>query len=186
MTPEPAPEPAPESTPALDAPEPVLRSTLTACLAVPRWVESVLARRPYDSLDALSAAAYAAASPLTGAEIDQAMAHHPRIGERPQGDGLASQLSRNEQRSSASDDDDLAAQLAAGNQAYEEKFERVFLIRAAGRSRPEILAELHRRLALEPAPEQTIVGEELRDIALIRLRQLFAESPSRREPKESS
>ena len=50
----------------------------------------------------------------------------------------------------------------------------MFLIRAAGRSRPEILAELERRLRLDPDEEVGIVATELRDIALVRIPQLFA------------
>ena len=50
----------------------------------------------------------------------------------------------------------------------------MFLIRAAGRSRPEILAELERRLRLEPEEEVGVAGGELRDIALLRIPQLFA------------
>ena len=42
-------------------------------------------------------------------------------------------LSRSEQASLAIDDD-VHRQLAEGNQAYEQRFGRVFLIRAAGRS----------------------------------------------------
>ena len=36
----------------------------------------------------------------------------------------------------------VTAAIAAGNAAYEERFGRVFLIRAAGRSPEQILAEL--------------------------------------------
>ena len=36
----------------------------------------------------------------------------------------------------------LRRRLEAGNRAYEERFDRVFLIRAAGRTGPEILAQL--------------------------------------------
>ena len=71
-------------------------------------------------------------------------------------------------------DPELAGALLAGNQAYEEKFGRVFLIRAAGRSRAEILAELHRRLELDPDAELQQVAAELRDIALLRIPQLFS------------
>ena len=90
------------------------------------------------------------------------------------GPGQAQSFSHAEQASSASDDEELAAALAEGNRAYEEKFGRIFLIRAAGRSRPEILAELRRRLELDPAEEPQQVGAELRDIALIRIPQLFS------------
>jgi 2-oxo-4-hydroxy-4-carboxy-5-ureidoimidazoline decarboxylase len=59
--------------------------------------------------------------------------------------------------------------LAAGNADYERRFDRVFLIRAAGRSRIEILSELERRLAHSDEQELPIVADELRQIALLRL-----------------
>ncbi len=161
------------STSHLDLTDAELREGLTACLAVPRWVDDVAARAPYASLDQLLEVAKEAATPLSPAEVDQAMAHHPRIGERARGEGTSQQFSRAEQASSSSDDADLAAALAAGNRAYEERFGRVFLIRAAGRSRLEILAELTRRRELAPETEIAIVGTELRDIALLRIPQLF-------------
>jgi 2-oxo-4-hydroxy-4-carboxy-5-ureidoimidazoline decarboxylase len=151
-----------------------LREGLRACLSVPRWVDEVAAAAPFGSMIALLDAAAAAANPLTGAEVDQALASHPRIGERPTGSGTAATFSRAEQASSASPDEELAAALAAGNRAYEERFGRVFLIRAAGRTRPQILAELQRRLQLNDESERTIVASELRDIALLRIPQLFA------------
>jgi 2-oxo-4-hydroxy-4-carboxy-5-ureidoimidazoline decarboxylase len=150
-----------------------LREGLTACLHVPRWVEEVVAAGPYRSVEALVAQARESASPLSAAEIDQALADHPRIGERAEGSGQAQRFSQAEQSSSASDDEQLAADLAAGNRAYEEKFDRIFLIRAAGRSRPEILAELRRRLELDADAELAVVGGELRDIALLRIPQIF-------------
>ena len=150
-----------------------LRERLTACLHVPRWVDEVVARGPYGDIEELLEVAYAAATPLTPAEVDQALADHPRIGERPAGEGQAQRFSRSEQQSSDSDDPDLARALAEGNRAYEEKFGRVFLIRAAGRTRTEILAELQRRLALDPDTEIGIVATELRDIAMLRIPQAF-------------
>jgi len=147
-----------------------LRDGLTAALAVPRWVEDVAARAPFDSLDELQAVAYAEATPLPAAEIEQAIAHHPRIGEKPVGAGTSQALSRAEQGEAT----ELAEELAAGNAAYEARFGRVFIIRAAGRARADILAELHRRLELDVATELVIVGEQLRDIALLRLETLFA------------
>jgi 2-oxo-4-hydroxy-4-carboxy-5-ureidoimidazoline decarboxylase len=157
----------------LDLTDAELREGLTACLAVPRWVEEVAAHAPYSSLAELLAIAKAAATPLSEAEIGQALSDHPRIGEGHQGSGRSARFSTAEQKSSASTDAGLAEALAAGNRAYEERFDRVFLIRAAGRSRQEILAELTRRLSLDPAEEIDEVGHELRDIALLRIPQLF-------------
>ena len=157
----------------LDLTDQELREGLTACLAVPRWVDDVAGAAPFDSLPQLLQVAAAAATPLSADEVDQALGHHPRIGEKAQGEGAAQSFSRAEQAASASPDPELAAALLAGNQAYEEKFGRVFLIRAAGRSRAEILAELHRRLELDPEAELQQVAAELRDIALLRIPQLF-------------
>ena len=163
-----------------------LREGLTACLAVPRWVEDIVAGGPYASLIDLLDAAAAAANPLTVAEIDGALALHPRIGERPTGEGAASSFSRDEQSASASADAALATALQEGNRAYEERFGRVFLIRAAGRDRRQILDELHRRLALDPATETATVASELRDIALLRIPKLFASLDARPEPEPAT
>ncbi len=160
----------------LDLSDRALREGLITCLAVPRWVDDVAAGGPYASLDDLLDAAGVAATPLSAEEVDQALADHPRIGERPTGSTPASAFSAEEQSASASDDAELAAGLAAGNRAYEEKFGRVFLIRAAGRSRSEILAELQRRLELDPEDEIKVVATELRDIALRRISHVFGRS----------
>lgn len=146
---------------------------LRAALGVERWVAEVSAASPFDSLNALMTTAHGAATPLSPDEIDEAISHHPRIGEKPKGEGTAQSFSRSEQ--GADGDVETNAAIAAGNAAYEDRFGRIFIIRAAGRSRAEILAELTRRLALDPAIELEIVGEQLRDIALLRLDKLYAE-----------
>lgn len=148
-----------------------LRERLRASLAVERWVEDVASRAPFATLAELLAVASAEASPLAPDEIDEAIAHHPRIGEKPVGQGTSQQLSRSEQGAST----EFAEEIAAGNAAYEQRFGRVFIIRAAGRSRREILDELTRRLELDDAVELQVVGEQLRDIALLRLEKLFSE-----------
>jgi 2-oxo-4-hydroxy-4-carboxy-5-ureidoimidazoline decarboxylase len=160
-----------------------LRSALLECLAVPRWADDVAALAPFDDVDSLVAAALAAATPLSADDIGHAMAAHPRIGERRAGDTAEARFSHAEQAASADPDATLAALLAEGNQAYEWRFDRVFLIRAAGRSRPEILTQLIRRLANEDAQELAEVGAQLREITELRLRQRFAApEPSAPEP----
>jgi len=155
----------------MDVTDTVLRDGLYASLAVRRWVEDVASRAPFESLDQLLAVAGAEASPLAPDEVDEAIAHHPRIGEKPVGEGTSSEMSRAEQGASI----EFADEIAAGNAAYEQRFGRVFIIRAAGRSRREILDELTRRIQLDDAIEVQIVGEQLRDIALLRLEKLFGE-----------
>ena len=157
----------------MDVSETALREGLAASLSVNRWIDEVASRHPFESVGQLLSVAAEAATPLSPAEIDEAIAHHPRIGERPVGDGAAQTFSRTEQAGLGDDDENLAAQIVAGNEAYEERFGRVFIIRAAGRTRAEILDELTRRLDLPNATELEIVGEQLRDIALLRLDATF-------------
>ena len=158
----------------IDLPDAEFREILRASLAVERWVDEVAAFAPYHSAAELLATAERAATPLSPAEIDEAIAHHPRIGDAPAGEGVSQSLSRAEQAGLGDEDSDMAEAIASGNAAYEERFGRVFIIRAAGRSRADILAELERRLELPGSTELEIVGEQLREIALLRLEKLFA------------
>ncbi|KQT01191.1 2-oxo-4-hydroxy-4-carboxy-5-ureidoimidazoline decarboxylase [Cellulomonas sp. Leaf395] len=149
-----------------DGPE--TRERLTTALHVARWVDEVAAGCPYPSLDALVGVADLAARGLTPAEVDEALSAHPRIGEKTAG------LSSAEQAASATEDPKLVEAMVVGNQTYEQRFGRIFLIRAAGRSRLEVLAELHRRLGLSDDEEAAEVADQLRQIALLRLQTLFA------------
>jgi 2-oxo-4-hydroxy-4-carboxy-5-ureidoimidazoline decarboxylase len=149
--------------------------TLRPCIDVTRWVDTVAGARPFASKDALLAFASQAASPFTPAEVESAMAHHPRIGERPTAGTAEASMSRSEQAGVDPADTAIAHALAQGNREYEEKFGRVFLIRAAGRTAPEILRTLNERLANSPAEEDTIVAQQLREIAVLRLEGLITE-----------
>lgn len=147
---------------------------LLACAAVPRWARAVAAGRPYASRDALLDAARTAASPWTEEEVDAALARHPRIGERAEGQDADAAHSRREQSGVDTSDADVAGRLRAGNRAYEERFGHVFLIRAAGRSAAEILSALDERLGNDPATERRVVAEQLREIAVLRLEKELA------------
>lgn len=147
-------------------------SALRPCLDVDRWIDSIVDSRPFGSVEDLVAHAGLVASSLSAEEIASALAHHPRIGERAEGGSTEATLSRKEQSTLALGDD-VKESLAAGNRAYEKRFDRVFLIRAAGRSSEEILAELERRISNAAEVETLEVGEQLREIALLRLDALF-------------
>lgn len=146
---------------------------LRPCLDIQRWIDGLADARPYTDLDALLEAARRAANPFTPAEIEAALAHHPRIGERAQGDSTEARLSQSEQAGLGEADAAVAEALAEGNRKYDEKFGQVFLIRAAGRSREEILAALNTRLAHTPEEEQAVIGQQLREIAVLRLEGLI-------------
>lgn len=148
-------------------------ATLRPCLDVERWVADVVSRRPYPSIDELIAAGESSAYPLTEAEVDSALAHHPRIGEGATGDSREADLSRTEQPD-LDHGDHVRQRLRAGNRQYEDRFGRVFLIRAAGRDAEEILTALEQRLTHDPDTEITVVADELRQIAILRLKGAIA------------
>lgn len=149
-----------------------LEEQLAACLPVPRWVAAVRDGRPYAAWPDLEATAGAAAAHLDDEELAAALAGHPRIGERATGPGHNVAASAREQAGVDPADAEVARALAAGNATYEARFDRAFLIRAAGRSAPEILAELNRRLGNDDDTEREETVTQLREIALLRLRQV--------------
>jgi 2-oxo-4-hydroxy-4-carboxy-5-ureidoimidazoline decarboxylase len=100
--------------------------------------------------------------------VDAALAHHPRIGERIEASGVEAGFSRREQAGAGSDAASAAAWVAA-NREYEDRFDRIFLIRAAGRTRQEMLAHLRDRLGNDPATEARVRAGQLAEIALLRL-----------------
>ena len=151
---------------------PEAETMLRPCVDIPRWASEVAAARPFATPGELLSFAELAAPDWTEAEIDAALVHHPRIGERPAGSGSEAQFSRGEQ-ASVSGLDGLSERLLAGNRDYEEKFGRVFLIRAAGRSGEEILDNLRQRLGNTSAEELPVIAAQLRDIAILRLRKLL-------------
>jgi len=148
--------------------EPEARATLQTCLDVPRWVDEVEAERPYSSAQAVLHQARTSAGSFSDEEIAGALARHPRIGDRP-GAGHDADHSAREQAAVGDADPAVTAAIRAGNEEYENRFDRVFLIRAAGRPATEILSELRRRLNNTAAEERAEVVTQLREIALTRL-----------------
>lgn len=148
-----------------------LRPLLAACCDVPRWVNHLLTGRPYADSTALSSAADAISRELSDAEVAQALAAHPRIGDRAEGNTTEASWSRKEQ-SGVGDDPAAREALAAGNRTYEQRFNQVFLICATGLTADEMLTNLTQRLTNDERTEAAVVRDELRKIASLRLAKL--------------
>lgn len=152
-----------------DATAPDAAAVIRRWADVPAWVDALVAARPFGTVPALLDRARTESASWGAPELDHALAQHPRIGER-----TADPSSAREQSSMRTADDDVARRIADGNAAYEQRFGRVFLVRAAGRTPEELLAELDRRLAGDPAAETQEAAAALADIALHRIRATFA------------
>lgn len=149
-----------------------LTSSLLACCDVPGWAQTLIGNRPYADVDSLLAAADEAAREFGAAEVEKALAAHPRIGERATGTSSEASWSRREQ-SGVDNAESTQDALLRGNRAYEARFGRVFLICASGLSGEQILTALHERLDNDEATETAVVASELRKIALLRLQGLL-------------
>ncbi|WP_255791034.1 2-oxo-4-hydroxy-4-carboxy-5-ureidoimidazoline decarboxylase [Arthrobacter zhaoxinii] len=145
---------------------------LRPCVDIPRWCNEVAAARPFATPGELLSFAELAAPDFTETEIDAALVHHPRLGDRPSGSGTEARFSRSEQ-ASVSGLEGIQDRLQAGNRAYEDRFGRVFLLRAAGRSAEDILAVLEERLQHTDTEELPVIAAQLRDIAILRLEGLL-------------
>jgi 2-oxo-4-hydroxy-4-carboxy-5-ureidoimidazoline decarboxylase len=152
------------------APAAELRPLLTECLAVPRWVDALLAGRPYADVDALLAASDRIAE-LTDDEVVTAISGHPRIGERAAGGGVSARWSADEQSGVTAS---LADPLLAANAAYEDRFGHIYLVCATGLTGEEMAADLAARMGNPPDVELRVVNRELAKIAALRLGKVLA------------
>jgi 2-oxo-4-hydroxy-4-carboxy-5-ureidoimidazoline decarboxylase len=144
------------------------------CVDIDSWVDGIVAGRPYAGLAELLDRADSLARAWTPVEVEKALADHPRIGERHTGSGASARMSGSEQAGVDPHDAEIQRRLAAGNAAYEERFDRIYLVRAAGRSAEEILALLEERLTHDPDTEIAVTSGQLREIALLRLEGLLS------------
>lgn len=135
------------------------------------WAIGVVNLYPFDTPDELFAASDKVWLALPEKDWQQAFDSHPRIGEHKAKAATAQSLkwSAGEQ-SAANPDEATQTALAAANKEYEQKFGRIFIVCATGKSAAEILAILQRRLANDPATELKEAAEQQRQITQIRLR----------------
>jgi 2-oxo-4-hydroxy-4-carboxy-5-ureidoimidazoline decarboxylase len=157
-----------------DLPESSARAELLKCCSSSRWAAAMAAARPFASDDEVHAAAERSWWALRPEDWLEAFAGHPRIGDRavePR-HAVTRAWSTEEQAGAAAATEAVRAALASGNAAYERRFGHVFLIRATGRSADEMLAELRRRLANDPAAELREAAGEQAKITRLRLARL--------------
>ncbi len=148
------------------------QAAFASVTAASAWVESMLAARPYDSWEALTAAAAEVWDGLGPESWRQSIDAHPRLGERqgrPTQAPRARRWSQAEQSGLKTAEPQLLDRLAAANRAYEERFGHTFVTCATGKSAETMLAELEVRLARLPADELATAAAEEKKILMLRL-----------------
>ncbi len=141
------------------------------CCGSKAWAREMAARRPLADEAALLAASNEAWRNLAEADWMEAFNSHPRIGQsRASSSSQSVEWSAQEQRNVTDADASVKLALENANREYEQRFNRIFIVCATGKSAPEILKILWRRLHNEPAPEILEAAEQQRQITEIRLR----------------
>lgn len=150
-------------------PEHAAEQILRGCCSSVRWVQAMAGGRPYRDADAMLAASDVAIGALREADLKEALAGHPRLGDGRVEPGWSSQ----EQAGVSSAGDASRAELEAGNAEYERTFGHIYLACATGRSAGDLAGFLRERLGNTPEQEWRVVAAELAKINRIRLRQLL-------------
>jgi OHCU decarboxylase len=152
---------------------------LESCCGSYAWVQRMMARRPFGTLQRLLDEADAVWWSLGPEDWREAFDHHPRIGEQsaaaPQS-ATARAWSAEEQRGASSSAASTRQALAEGNREYERKFAYIYLVCATGKSAEEMLALLDQRLLNDPATELRVAAGEQAKITRLRLEKLIGTS----------
>jgi 2-oxo-4-hydroxy-4-carboxy-5-ureidoimidazoline decarboxylase len=150
------------------------RQLLQACCGSERWVERMMARRPFGSGAAACAAGREEWFGLEHRDWLEAFGHHPRIGDRDvlrRKFAATRDMSEREQSGVSGASEEVLSALFEGNRAYEARFGYIFIVCATGKSAEEMLALLQARLPNDPAAEILIAAEEHARICDLRLMQ---------------
>jgi 2-oxo-4-hydroxy-4-carboxy-5-ureidoimidazoline decarboxylase len=145
---------------------------LSACCGARRWVQRMLARRPFESTVALLEAADREWVSLSPEDWREAFSRHPRIGENA-GDTTQTEQGRRwsagEQRGMEQAGAGVREALARANREYEARFGYIYIVCATGKSAGEMLAMARARLANTPESELLIAAQEQQKIMRRRL-----------------
>ncbi len=170
-------------------PDAELEAALTSCCGSSGWVSAMREERrknpkSFASLDALKLRAAELWNTLAAKDWDEAFKAHPRIGERhPVGyheaheaeatqSAFAKSWSATEQASVDTASQGTRDELRKTNLAYEEKFARIYIVCATGKTADEMLAIAKERMNDDPETELRRAAEEQRRITDLRLEKL--------------
>lgn len=143
------------------------------CCGSEAWAFGMAARRPIRDEATLLAVSDQVWNGLSESDWLEAFRSHPRIGESRSpvsGTAQSAAWSGEEQRKVGGAAEEVKVALAEGNRAYEKRFKRIFIVCVTGKSAPEILAILQRRLQNDESTELREAAEEQRQIARLRLK----------------
>jgi OHCU decarboxylase len=143
------------------------------CCRAKAWAQGMVSRRPLANEAGMLAASDETWRNLKQSDWMEAFQSHPRIGELQPSHPASTrsvEWSAQEQRDVEDAEASVKIALADANREYERRFNRTFIVCATGKSAPEILEILRRRLKNDAETELHEAAEQQRQITHIRLR----------------
>jgi 2-oxo-4-hydroxy-4-carboxy-5-ureidoimidazoline decarboxylase len=141
------------------------------------WAEGVAALRPLKSVDELLVASDKVWLGLSKKAWQHAFDSHPRIGEHKAKAATEQSLTWSTgEQSAAQFTEDTQTALAAANVEYEQKFGRIFIVCASGKTAAEMLEILRGRLKNDAETELHEAAGQQQQITKIRLRKWLQSS----------
>ncbi len=156
-------------------------SEILPCCGSEAWAEALVTARPILDEASLLATSDRIWQSLPKKAWQQAFDSHPRIGQQHATSATAQSLSWSAQeQSKAAPDEAAKVALAQANRRYEQRFGRIFIVCASGKSSSEILNILEARMQNDPVTELREAAEQQRQITQIRLRRWLTETTERK------
>ena len=143
------------------------------CCGSQAWAAALAGRRPIADEASLIQASTSIWQDLPEEAWQEAFDSHPRIGQsHAQTHATEESLrwSAQEQRAAISGDDTAKLALDEANRRYEQKFGRIFIVCATGKTSAEILTILEARMRNDAATELRVAAEQQCQITELRLR----------------
>jgi 2-oxo-4-hydroxy-4-carboxy-5-ureidoimidazoline decarboxylase len=142
------------------------------CCGSHAWAAALASRRPIPDETSLVKISSDVWFTLPHEDWQEAFDSHPRIGQRhAQSHATEESLRWSVQEQSATLSEDAATKLALAeaNRRYEQKFGRIFIVCATGKTSTEMLAILESRMKNDTATELLESAEQQRQITELRL-----------------
>jgi 2-oxo-4-hydroxy-4-carboxy-5-ureidoimidazoline decarboxylase len=142
------------------------------CCGSRAWATSLASRRPIDEEESLIETSSSIWLSLPEEAWQEAFDSHPRIGQnhaQAHATGESLRWSAQEQRTALTKDEATKLALEDANRRYEERFGRIFIVCASGKTSAEILAILEARMQNDNATELREAAEQQRQITQLRL-----------------
>jgi allantoicase len=152
------------------------RQAFTACCGASRWVDAMLAARPFASGSELLQHAERVWRGLQSVDYLEAFSHHPEIGadlnELRRKFASTALYSEQEQAGTAGVSEAVLSSLRSQNQLYRARFGYTFIVCASGKSASEMLALLTQRMNNRPEVELALAAAEQAKITRLRLERI--------------